>query len=319
MPTMILRSFTQNSPLLPIIYPLVIVLIILSGHQELWMHCQNSSLGWMSPLWINTIFIVTLTFNALFINLVYNRSELYHSPVFLTGLIYSILASIATVQTGDFTVLAAQTFTLIALYFCFSIFRQKKIAHLLFLSSLFLGMATLLDEYYLIFVLLPFFLAIWNRPFSFKDITLVLAGYLTPMMYWNSWIWLTQSQNEMVNYWPYSISDNPLIYGAPTLAFVLTFIVVVLLAIISLNHKEDRQSNKTGQSKQYLVLLLLISIAGNVIQHFKGIQLGIHYVTSLALILIVSQYWTHYRTSLLAPFVFYISMVIAIIEFFHWF
>lgn len=316
---MILRSFTQNSPLLPIIYPLVILLIILSGHQELWLHAQYSSFSWMSPLVLNTCFISLLTFNSLLTNQIYNRSELYHSQAFLTGFVYGIFSSIACVQTGDLIVLIAQTFSLIGVYFAFAIFRQKKIAHFLFSSALFLGIATLIDQRYMTFIFLLFFLALWNRAFSIKEITLVIIGFFTPMMYWNLWIWLSQNPSGWSSFWPFQEILNLSILPKPSLTFIVALIVSLTLAVISLSHKEDRQSNKTVQSKQYLIIFLILYILSNIIDYFIDHQLNISNVVSLAPILLLSQYWTHYRTSLLAPFVFYILMIIATIEFFHWF
>ena len=316
---MILRSFTQNSPLLPIIYPLVVLLIILSGHEELWLHAQDSYFSWMSPLVLNTCFISLLTFNSLLTNQIYNRSELYHSPAFLTGFVYAIFSSIACVQTGDLIVLIAQTFSLIGVYFAFSIFRQKKIAHFLFSSALFLGIAALFDQHYLTFIVLLFFLAVWNRPFSLKDTALVAIGFFTPMLYWNLWVWLSQNPNEITSFWPFRDILQVTASAKPSLTFMVAWTLGIALAVISLSHKEDRQSNKTVQSKQYLIIFLVLAIFSNLIDYFRDHQLNMSNVISLAPILLLAQYWTHYRTSLLAPFVFYISMIIAIIEFFHWF
>jgi hypothetical protein len=316
---MILRSFTQNSPLLPVVYPLVIVLIILSGHQELWLHAKSTSLAWMSPLSIYFCFISILTFNAILTNQIYNRSELYHSPVFLTGLIYAIFSSIACVQTGNLMILIAQTFFIIGTHFSFSIFRQKKIAHFLFLAALFMGLATLIDEQYFTFILFLFFLALWNRPFSVKDITLVIIGFFTPMMYWNLWIWLTQHSTDSSSFWPFHQVVNTDTLPSPSLTFTFTLIASVVLAVISLSHKEDRQSNKTVQSKQYLILFLTLSILANAVDYSLNQHFSIHDIVTLAPIFLLAQYWTHYRTSLLAPFVFYILLTITIIEFFHWF
>ena len=222
-------------------------------------------------------------------------------------------------ENGNLMVLIAQTSSLIGVYFAFSIFRQKKIAHFLFSSALFLGIAALIDQRYLTFIFLLLFLAAWNRSFSIKDIALVIIGFFTPMMYWNLWIWLNQNPSGWSTFWPFqeilNLSFNP----KPSLTFTIALIVSLTLSVISLSHKEDRQSNKTVQSKLYLIIFLILSIMSNLIDYFMDHQLNISNVVSLAPILLLSQYWTHYRTSLLAPFVFYISMIIAIIEFFHWF
>ena len=316
---MILRSFTQNSPLLPLTYPIVIALTILSGQHELWLHSQNSFFAWMSGAYLNLAFIAILSINAFIANHIYNRSELYHSPAYLTGLIYAVFTSIACVQTGNLFQLLAQTGALISIYFAFSIFRQKKIAHQLFLSALFMGLSSLLDEFYLLFPLVLIFLSIWNRPFSIKDLTLVIIGFFTPLLYWNSYKWLTAFPSEQSFYWTFFKGFNSPTSTPPSMPFILTLALAVVLAILSLSHKEDRQSNKTVQSKQYLVLLFVVSIAAMFMDYIFNHRLKINELVSFAPILLLSHYWTHYRTSLLAPFVFYISLVIAIIEFFHWF
>ncbi|MEN9334778.1 MAG: hypothetical protein RLY35_1958 [Bacteroidota bacterium] len=316
---MILRSFTQNSPLLPFTYPIVILLILLSGYQELSEHALNIPFVPLSPIALITAFSLLLSFNALLINSIYNRSELYHSPVYLTGLVYALFSSVIAVQTGNLKLVIAQSFALVALYFAFSIFRQKKIAHYLFLSSLFLGISILLDWHNFALVILLIVLSFWNRSFAIKDILLVIAGFITPTIYWILYHWLNLSSTSLLDFWnlnpvsslPHSVS--------PPLTFLIIFLISIVLALISLSHKEDRQSNKTVQSKQYLIMLLVLSAASNILQILFFQDLNLHDLLSLASILLLSQYWTHYRTSLLAPFVFYLMAILTIIQFFHWF
>jgi len=290
---MILRSFTQNSPLLPFIYPIVIGLILLSGYQELLLHAQNVSFISLGAVPLIVSFLAFLSFNAILINMIYNRSELYHSPVYLTGLIYALFSSVIAVQTGNLKLVIAQSFALIALYFAFSIFRQKKIAHYLFLSALFLGISALLDWTYLTLVFLLIFLSFWNRPFAIKDALVVLVGFFIPALYWTLFHWLSQPSDKFQDLWRFHyISDNSLA-AKPPLTFVIVFIVAVVFAIFSLAHKEDRQSNKTVQSKQYLVLLLVLSVISNLIQVLFLNDLNLHFLVSLSPILLLSQYWTH--------------------------
>jgi len=267
---------------------------------------------------LNLCFILLISFNALLINLIYNRSELYHSPVYLTGLVYCILISVTAVQTGNITSLIAQTTLLIALYFAFSIFRQKKIAHYLFIASLFMGLSSLLDHFNTSFILLLLFLAIWNRPLSYKDIVLVLFGFITPLLYWLFWGWFQKGSIDF-----YLWTNNDFLQNqwshTPSLTLILTLIFSMTLAAISLSHKEDRQSNKTGQSKQYIIFLLIIAIIAVTLQYFSNHHLKTQDVVSVSPILLLSHYWTHYRTSLLSPFVFYIFLIVLVIEYFHWF
>lgn len=288
------------------------------GRQELWLNAQNWNVLGMGPIALISIFITLICFNALLINLIYNRSELYHSPVYLTGLIYSISISVTVVQTGSITSLIAQTTFLTALYFAFSIFRQKKIAHFLFISSLFMGLATLLDDFYISGIILLLFLAMWNRPLSFKDIALVFFGYITPLLYWFFWGWFNQN-TVVLFFWSNNALQHQQWSQEPSLTLIVSLIFSLTLAVLSLSHKEDRQSNKTGQSKQYLLLLLIIAIIGVTTEFFSHQHLRTQNVMSIAPILLLSHYWTHYRTSLLSPFVFYSFLIVLVIEYFHWF
>ncbi len=315
---MILRSFTQNSPLLPIFYPLVVILIVVLGRQELWLNAQNSAIYGMGPVMLISGFILLICFNALLINLIYNRSELFHSPVYLTGLIYCILISVTAVQTGNITSLIAQTTFLIALYFALSIFRQKKIAHYLFIAALFMGLSSLLDDFNTSFIILLLFLAIWNRPLSYKDIVLVFLGFITPLLYWFFWCWFYQSDIDFF-LWSSNIFFQNQWSHHPSLTLILTLFFSLTLAALSLSHKEDRQSNKTGQSKQYILILFTIAIIALATQYFTKHHLKTQNVVSVAPILLLSHYWTHYRTSLLSPFVFYIFLIVLMIQYFHWF
>lgn len=318
MSNMILRSFTQNSPLLPIFYPLVVILIVVCGRQELWLNAQNSAVYEMGPEMLISSFILLISLNALLINMIYNRSELYHSPVYLTGFIYSIIISVTVVQTGNITSLLGQTTLLIALYFAFSVFRQKKIAHFLFIAALFIGLSSLLDDFNTSFIILLLFIAIWNRPLSYKDIALVFFGFITPLLYWFFWCWFDKSNLDFL-LWSRNIFFQNQWSQEPSLTLILTFIFSLTLAALSLSHKEDRQSNKTGQSKQYILILLTIAIIAVATQYFTNHHFKTQNVVSVAPTLLLSHYWTHYRTSLLSPFVFYIFLIVLVLQYFHWF
>jgi len=313
---MILRSFTQNSPLLAIFFPIIVSSLVFSGRQELWLGAQSTPLHWMSDLMLCVSFIIVISLNAFIINLTYNKGELFHSQVFLTGAFYSVVASICGVQTGDLLALIAQSFFLISIYLSFSLFRQKKIAHHLFSASIFLGLASLLDPNYLIFILLILILSFWNRPISLKDLILIILGFIIPVIYWICWLWLNAFSLDSIYHLIHFTSNNPFDYPSTTLLITLGF--VVFFAALSLTQKEDRQSNKTVQSKQYLALLFVIFLLDQIILFFGFHQLTMHHLLSIAPVLLLSHYWTHYRTSLIAPFAFYTFILVLTLEYFHW-
>ena len=75
-------------------------------------------------------------------------------------------------------------------------------------------------------------------------------------------------------------------------------------ALVGIFKKENRQTNKTQQAKNTLLIFLFSSILSGVI--CWSIQEPFtFYNFNLPFIVIVGYYWTHYRVSLMAPFLFY--------------
>lgn len=320
---MILRGFTQNSPLLPFAYPILVIIILASGFQEWWINLESkgnlfSHLAEMNAVLIIAIVSSIITFNALLFNQIYNKSELYHTPVYLSGFIFCGYSSFAFTHSGDIQHILSQSSMLLSLYFAFSIFRQKKISHFLFLSSILMGVSSTLENIHLLFIILLLFLSFWNRPFSVKDSSIVILGFCIPALYVLCIGWsFSGNVNSILSMIEIlGVKKDP---GHSPMWLIIIWGIALLLSSISLSHKEDRQSNKTVQSKQYMTSLLIIGLSTSMIHFFSFGHLSIVDLTSIPVLFILSHYWTHYRTSLLSPFVFYLFTICLIIEFFHWF
>lgn len=264
--------------------------------------------------WFCLLFVLQLTSSFLFNNL-YNRNELYAQPSYLTGWIYATGSSIAMVQFPQLQYWLGELSLIVSCHFLFQIFRQKRVYHLILLSTLFAGISFLLNP---LFFFLPIITIVGinlTRPFSIRETMLLIIGFCLP------WVYLTCYQYAQGNAEFWILHSNVgLHYSERPLHLQFQFwlfCLIVILAIFGLLHKDDRQTNKTQQSKNIILLLVLSSTIVNIGWSIWNNPMQISLLT-MPWLLIWGHYWTHYRTSLLAPIFFYLWLTTSILVFLHW-
>jgi hypothetical protein len=310
----ILRTLTQNSGFLIGLYPITAAVMILCGWGEIscnW-NLVNPNHAW-GESWL-FLFWALVVFNSMMINTVYNDNELFAQPSYLMGWIYSFFASIALVHFPQLEFWLGQSACILAFVFAFKVFRQKRAHHLILLSGLAAGLAFLLDTHTFIYPIV--FLVAFNlsRPFSLRELGLLSVGFVLPGAYY----WAFLFQYNLLDGWNFSLQST--LTSGESLLHQWQFwiwILAVLLGLWGLMQKDDRQTNKTQHSKNFILLLVLLSSL-----YFIVISIFFHpnfiLLPFLPWILLVGHYWTHYRTSLLAPFIFYILLIFSISSYFHW-
>ncbi len=312
---MILRTLTQNSPLLLFAYPLTILIVLFSGITEITWHWSQMYQDWnWNWGWFGLLFSIILS-NSLLINNLYNRNELYAQPAYLVGWLYALGSSIAIVQFPQIQYWVGELSFIAACHFLFQIFRQKRVYHLILLSTLFSGTAFLLNPLHFILPVIILVGINLTRPFSFRETMLLIIGFSLP------WIYLScyQYAQGFQEFWHLNGNIGLYHFQKPlNLQFQFwLFLITVILGIFGVLHKDDRQTNKTQQSKNIILLLVLASSIVNIGWSIWNNPNQITLYT-MPCLLIMGHYWTHYRTSLLSPIFFYLWLITSILVFFHW-
>lgn len=311
---MILRTLTQNSALLLLTYPLTIFVILLCGWNEMIWHWAESNTQFPWNLGWGILLSLGVFINAFLINNLYNNNELYVQPSYLTGWIYCLGSSIAMVQFPNLQFWIGEFFFILSCYFSFQIFRQKRVFHLILLSALFGGIACL---FHAIYLFIPIFILIGvnlTRPFSLKETALFIVGFFIPWIYFNAYHFSSQDHVYWTPNFKLALQDSKPIH----LQFQFwLYIVILLLSILGVLHKDDRQTNKTQQSKNLILLLVFSASITMLTWSIWNSPQQMPFFTAPWL-LIWGHYWTHYRTSLLAPIFFYLWLITCVLVFLHW-
>jgi len=312
---MLLRYFTQNNRGLLFFYPIIIGLLSTALIYFLPSITHSSPLyasGYIfetqeSSIWIFILVtVITATIFAGVVNKAFNSSELYFQPSFLVGFLSSIVFTISCIKIHSFSWSVAQLFLAFALFFSLQIQNQKRIYPSLFLAQISVGISICIFPQNIGFGLALTTTLLMNRSFSIKELLFSLFTIIIPLLYWLSYSFITDQLSDWF-FW----SKTPTTFPVNSLFSSIVFwvcSVCLLSSLVGIFKKENRQTNKTQQAKNTLLIFLFSSILSSLICWITHEPFTL-YNFSLPFILIVGYYWTHYRVSLMAPFLFYLWII----------
>ena len=316
---MLLRIFTQNNRGLSIAFP-VIAFGIMTFLFGFWPSSSSHSLTYASDYLFENFFespLVKILLGGSVISIIswllnntFNNNELYFQPSYFIGILCVIILPFSFYHLQQWSWLISQFFIACGLQFGIQIFKQKRVFAFVFLAQIMFGTAMCLFPQNMgIMLMIPCTLLI-NRPANAKEILLSLFSFFFPLLYWISYAYLNNIENE----WYFFCSLSQPLNGAKwfeSIAFWMT-ILSLLLSITSLFKKENRQTTKTQQAKSTLIILFICVLIGFIVcviikEPFTAFNMCIPYI------MICGYYWTHYRVSLLSPIIFYSWLLIFIL------
>ena len=313
---MLIRIFTQNTRGLLLTYPFISFGLLYLFTMVFPSHQGNFSPLYASEYWISEWMLtpsIVIFFGGIVISLIswqlnvlFNNHELYFQPSYLVGLLSSIVFAVLFARCPQWSWLISQLLIAIGFNWTIQIFRQKRVFSSIFLGQLFIGASTCIFPQHIALVLMIPIALLVNRPFDLKENIVAGIAAFIPLGYWLAWGYYYDQLSYWYG-WATKSTDFPFSKYLISPLFWFT-VVVFLFALLSLFQKENRQTTKTQQAKNTLFILtttysfsLLIAILAH--QPFTLLNF------SIPLILIAGYYWTHYRVSLLAPFLFYTWLI----------
>ena len=308
---MILRYFTQNHRGLLFFFPVLIGLLSISltyflpPHPILTPQYASEYLFHFSPYsaWTYTfILFIIVTVCAAIVNAAFNNSELYFQPSFLVGFLSAVIFTISSFKLQSLSWVIAQLCLTLSLFFSLQIQNQKRIYPALFSAQIFIGISICIYPQNIGFAIALNTILLTNRSFSLKESLFSIIILMIPLIYWLSFCYLNDRMEEWF-FWSKTHHAQPLQSIFSSMLFWISS-VCLMSALVGIFKKENRQTNKTQQAKNTLLIFLFSSILSGVI--CWSIQEPFtFYNFNLPFIVIVGYYWTHYRVSLMAPFLFY--------------
>lgn len=319
---MILRQFSSRQPYLLFAGPILTLSILLPAHYYnlLAYSFQDFPLDRVllpisgHPWWMIAITVSLIIAGTLLSNLVFNRHEFNSTPTFVPGLLYAVISISLCLVKINIAGLLANVAVVIGINRLMEIFRQSNALPAYFKAAFWLGIGALCFPPYML--LLPgMLLSIINtRTFNWREHVLTILAFGTPFVYWLVWMFWTNRIDALVLF-KKTISFNPTT-GLPRWSdpFAQSFAVVIgvsfLLALRSFIFLSDRSSNQSRNVKRIFLIMSLFALGG------AGFALAfmdvfIPEVAILPVTFIIGNWFTNYRYSLFAPFMFYAILITA--------
>lgn len=329
---MILRQLSANQPFWAVSAPLLSGALLLpsafNGVPQLVLHQYpvDYFIGQMAPYpWlIAALAVLLISIGALLTNVVFNRNEFHSSPSYVPVFLYAIVASGFSMVQLNMALLLGNIFLLLATFYLLDVFRQSRVLDEYFRGGFWLGCAALAFPPYLSLFIGLTISIFFIRAFNLKEWLVSALAFFSPFLYWLVWkYWF----NEMDFLFLFSreLSFNSLrwinLFSHQELWFVAATVLLLVFSLPRFLFLSDRSSNKARSIRSTFLIISLAVVASLFIgKAFSGAWMPEVFLLPVSF---VAGYWfTNYRFSLIAPFVFYGWLAVfflLVAQFYSWF
>ncbi|MFM7814321.1 MAG: hypothetical protein ACKO66_07365 [Flavobacteriales bacterium] len=324
---MILRLYSTTQPhgLFAIIIMMLLILVPCAWMNGLPLVSTGFHADWMFgflrelPALQVPVAFALIAGGAFAANALFNRHDFFNTPVYHVALAYAMIATSMSLIRFEPSVLLSNLILLAGINSYFKIGKQAHIHHEVFTSSIFFGTATLLHPPYAA-TLFSVLLTCWFiRGFHFKEFIITLIGFGTPWLYWFSFCYVTHRLETSVPFTlPGTYTNQWMLFnqGPWVELFYAALASAVLLALIRYILLNARLSNKAKALKNVLLLLCFCLISGLALQFWMTDQWGIG-ATILPFTFLLGYWFTHYKVTIGAPFLYYVLGICSIFLILH--
>lgn len=186
------KAFAGNQPYVILFVPIIVVVHVLANFfysgfpvEHLITNNQLWQINFQFvPIPLSLVLtIIFMSFNALFVNHIFNSNEFFERNTYLPSILYVILASFFPFSVNFNSTLIAQTLLILGLGQLIKVKQNEDAKKQTFNLGFFLGTAISFEPA-LVFALPFFSLSVLNvRPFVVREQLLLILGVLTPLLW----------------------------------------------------------------------------------------------------------------------------------------
>lgn len=326
---MILREFASNQPYVLISIPVVVAGILMPSIWQGGLYPVDADFPAdalfaffsRSPKGSVIVAMILLMAGSFLSNAVFNRHEFFNLPSFVPALLYATVGSTMSLYQLSIPALAAALFVLLGLNRQMQIFRQTRVLAECFEAGFWYGMAAVFFPPFIFLLAGGWIALVITRAFNWREHLLLILAFSVPFIYWIVWKYWNDELHDLVLFRKIVSYDGPelsFMSTWPAKIFLLSVAIAFVFAIPRYLFLKDRVSNKAGSVKNIFFTISLSIILSFVMGYFLVSQWVL--LAVLIPVTFIAGYWfTNYRYSLIAPFVFYgllISSVLSVIHFY---
>lgn len=314
---MILRNALSKSPLFFIGAPLLAVGALFIMHSVPGKLAVDSFLPqfpfFSQPAFAAALAALLISIESIVVNHLFNLHEFFHGRSNVPILVFTLTALALCTFEIDINFHASNLFVLAGLYRLFHVYRQPRAIAQYFECAFAFAVAALLYQPHL--VLLPGLLMCipFTRSFNWREYLVAILGFLFPFLIWLGWKFCI---NELQPFPPSVIPTGfqfewPGTANAQQRVFLLSTIAVVVLSLQVFLAGKTTSSTKSRNTRGVFFILALWLFAGILVSGFWSQERDYNPLL-LPVAFISSAWFSNYRYSLIAPFVFYCYLAVCL-------
>lgn len=222
-----------------------------------WVHGLNH---WI----VATIVFVLLTSQALHLNYILNKHEIFFKQSWLPALFYLIFSSQFIDYMQFSPLLIINSVFILTLDKIFSLYKNQKSMGVTFDAAILIALTALLYAPAVFYILLFFIGIAILKPISWRDISIGLIGLVVPLLLLAVTYFLNDGLLNFINQYKNNFTTTFVISNfnmAKQLPSVILIIVVFVLSLMKIRNNYLKNVTKSRLCQQILLLFALIGIA----------------------------------------------------------
>lgn len=312
---MLLRQFSSRQPYLVAVGPMLSMAILFLAYYFGLLRFSSTSFPmdqWLKsfvsyPWLLVSVAVALISLGCFVSNLIFNRHEFNIAPSYVPSLLYGMLSTTMCLVEVSIPVLFANLCIVIGLNRQFEVWRQNRAIAEYFTASFCYGLAALCFPPY-IFLYPGMALSVINtRSFNWREHVLSIIAFSSPFLYWWSYLYWIDRLDTFILFrtiFSFNPPQGPDWNNNYILAFAISMGLTLLFALRSFIFLGDRSSNRARSVKRIFLFMSIAMLGSGVFAYFilREVTPG---VLLLPLGFIAGNWFTNYRYSLIAPFMFY--------------
>lgn len=312
--------FSKNNPIAIIILPIMVLGHLLLGtyypisnveniaQENLW----ELNFHQLQPIFSKILTFVFICMNAFLINYIFNKLEFNNRFIYLPGVFYVLLLFLFPFSLYFNEYLIVHTFLGLSFYHLLQVNQNDDARNNLFLSGLFLGIATTFSPPSALFLAIVLISLFSIRPFSLREHLLPLIGFATPFLWIPiiNWDWWT----DLLIFIP---DEEPLISNS----FVLAgYILLVIFILFSIKVVLDKRTISSVIFKRIssITLFTFLSFLGLALLMSIVHETSIYFVLCTVTLSFILPYpYINMKRKWFPNIVFYLLIILNICKFFY--
>jgi hypothetical protein len=321
---MVLKLFVGNRPIVLLFLPVIISIMVgINLFFDYYSYADTINLGlWGNgfewPLWLTGILGPLLVLvNSILLSTLFNSHSLLDRNTYVTSLIYVIYFSYYHSFYQLDGLIIAHLFLIASLFQLFRLHQNEDGRKAVFNAGFFTGLAMTFHPASVVFFPFVYFSVVVIRPFLLRELGLLLAGFVVPLIYafLNNYFFGGWKESEIT----WRLLEYSTSYAKIQLDFLVTatlFVLTIILSFLALGG----QAQSTGiRAKKLNRMLLWMSIASFILGSYDYIRFG--QIERFSLLLIpVSVFLTFAFTSKRYQYItngfFYLVLIYSLVKLF---